>query len=204
MGDGVVLWPVFPSHGDDRSTFFFLDWNFPFWDFLGTNYFLAETLFKYTKYSFFFGVDFSFHGSSLSLGIWSTPPVSYFEGKKSCFTQLRRCLKQKYKKGRLFLLRWEYFLSKRNVKNRIKLADNSWENFATVRADRRLSISSGRDSRLPASEPVWQAHPSSRANISPLWLAHLAGSTRSSLDKDNVREHCWLGKSRQFFLINTP
>ena len=51
--------------------------------------------------------------------------------------QPRRCLKQKYKKGRLFLLRWEYFLSKRNVKNRIKIADDSYENFLTVWADRR-------------------------------------------------------------------
>ena len=140
MGEGVVLWPVFPSHGDDRSTFFFLVWNFPFWDFFGTNLFLAETLFKYSKYSFFFGVDVSFHGSSPSLEIWSTPSVKYFESKKSCFTQPRRCLKQKYKKGRLFLLRWEYFLSKRNVKHSIKIADDSYENFLTVWADRRLSI----------------------------------------------------------------
>ena len=70
----------------------------------------------------------------------STPPVWYFESKKSCFTQPRRCLKQKCKKGRLFLLRWEYFLSKRNVENSIKIADDSYENFLTVRADRRLSI----------------------------------------------------------------
>ena len=60
--------------------------------------------------------------------------------QKNCFTQPRRCLKQKYKKGRLFLLRWEYFLSKINVKDSIKIADDSYENFLTVRADRRLSI----------------------------------------------------------------
>ena len=42
-----------------------------FWD----KPFLAVNLFKYSKYSLFFGVDFSFHGSSPSLGIWSTPPV---------------------------------------------------------------------------------------------------------------------------------
>ena len=42
-----------------------------FWD----KPFLAVNLLKYSKYSFFFGVDFSFHGSSPSLGIWSTHPV---------------------------------------------------------------------------------------------------------------------------------
>ena len=36
-----------------------------FWD----KPFLAVNLFEYSKYSFFFGVDFSFHGSSPSLGI---------------------------------------------------------------------------------------------------------------------------------------
>ena len=113
MGEGVVLWPVFPSHGDDRTTFFFLVWNFPFWDFLGTNLFLAETLFKYSKYSFLFGVDVSFHGSSPSLGIWSTPP---------CLTQPRKCLKQKYKKGRLFFYRVEsIFCQKEMWKTVLKL-----------------------------------------------------------------------------------
>ena len=68
MGEGVVLWPVFPSHGDDRSMFF--SWfeifrSEIFWD----KPFLAVNLFKYSKYSFFFGVDFSFQVSSPSLGI---------------------------------------------------------------------------------------------------------------------------------------
>ena len=48
------------------------------------------------------------------------------------------------------------------------------------------------------------AHPSSWANISPLWCSQLAWSTRSRLDTDNMRKHCWLGKSGQFFLTNTP
>ena len=68
MGEGVVLWPVFPSHGDDRSMFF--AWfeilrSEIFWD----KPFLAVNLFKYSNYSSFFGVDFSFDGSSPSLGI---------------------------------------------------------------------------------------------------------------------------------------
>ena len=36
-------------------------------------------------------------------------------------------------------MRWECFLSKRNVKNRIEIADSSYENFVTAWADRRLS-----------------------------------------------------------------
>ena len=69
MGEGVALWPVFPSHGtSDRSMFFsWFEMFFSeiFWD----EPFLAVNLLKYSKYLFFFAVDFSFHGSSQLFGI---------------------------------------------------------------------------------------------------------------------------------------
>ena len=72
-----------------------------------------------------------------------------------------------------------------------------------VGSDRRLTTSSGRGWGLPEVSPplsrYWWPHPSSPANISLLWLAQLAGTTRSRLDKDSMRKHCWLGQSGQFF-----
>ena len=38
-------------------------------------FFLAVALLKYSKYSFFFGLNFRFHGSLTTLGIRGTPPV---------------------------------------------------------------------------------------------------------------------------------
>ena len=56
-----------PSHGDDRSMFF--SW---FENILNK---LAVALLKYSKYSFFFGLNFRFHGSLTTLGIRGSPPV---------------------------------------------------------------------------------------------------------------------------------
>ena len=44
-------------HGDDRSMFF--SW---FENILNKFFFLAVALLKYSKYSFFFGLNFRFHG----------------------------------------------------------------------------------------------------------------------------------------------
>ena len=57
-------------HGDDRSMFF--SW---FGNILNKFFFLAVALLKDSKYLFFFGLNFRFHGSLTTLGIRGTPPV---------------------------------------------------------------------------------------------------------------------------------
>ena len=108
----------------------------------GNKPFSAEALFKYSKYSFFFGFNCSFQGSSPSLGIWSTLPCSTSKAKTWAVSHsLVGVCRRNIKKAKLFLQRWEYFFSKRNVKNCIKLAHNSYENSLTVWTNRRLSTS---------------------------------------------------------------
>ena len=149
MGEGVVLWPVFVSHGDDRSTFFL---KFSVLGFFGNKPFFAVTLFKYSKYSFFFSVYFTFQGSSPSLGIWSSLPVEYFEGKKSCFTQPRRCLKQKYKKEGCFYCVESICCQKEMWKTVLKLLTTatkiSWQYELT---DAFLSVAGGVQGDPPVS-----------------------------------------------------
>ena len=64
MGERVVLWPDSKSRGWPKYLFSWFEIGLKF-----SVLFSAVTLFKCSKYSFFFGVDFSLHGSSPSLGV---------------------------------------------------------------------------------------------------------------------------------------
>ena len=148
---------------------FFLSLKFSVLRCFGNKPFSAEALFKCSKYSFFFAFDFSVLGSSPLLGIWSTPPMQYFEGKNmSCFTQPSRCLWKKCKKKQSFFYRDESISSQeemwKTILNLLTTATKiSWQCELT---DAFLQVEWAGFKATRQWE--WLAHPSSRANISRL------------------------------------
>ena len=82
LGQGnLVFWPGIGEEGRGRgySGQISRGWSkyvfFLVWKFFEQIFFLALALLKYSKYSFFFGLNFRFNESLPTLGIRGTPPV---------------------------------------------------------------------------------------------------------------------------------
>ena len=188
MGEGVVLSPDSKSTGWPKYVFFLglrLVWNFPFffqlWLYLSIQNILSFLVLNLAH------TDHPRHlESNVSL------PSSTSKAKKAVSHSLEGVYKRNIKKQGCFYCdesifwqteMWKTVLKLLTTKRLRKFCDSMSKEDPPISRYGRLTLQAG----------LTFLHSGSSSKLGQL----------GQLDKHSMREHCWLGQSGQFFLINT-